>query len=52
LNWHTSTYSTGTNNCVEVADDSAVTVRDTKDHGAGVVTVSRTAWSLFIEHIA
>ncbi|SOE25594.1 DUF397 domain-containing protein [Streptomyces sp. OK228] len=52
MNWHKSTYSTGQNNCVEVADDVRVMVRDTKDHSAGMVTVSPSAWSEFIEHIA
>lgn len=50
MNWHKSTYSTGTNNCIEVADDApgAVMVRDTKDHGRGIIEVSPSAWSAFI----
>ncbi|MGW6790072.1 DUF397 domain-containing protein [Streptomyces chartreusis] len=54
MNWRVSTYSTGTNNCIEVADDApdAVMVRDTKDHDAGIVTVSPPAWSAFIAAVA
>jgi hypothetical protein len=50
MNWRKSTYSTGTNNCIEVADGQpeAVMVRDTKDHDRGIIKVSPSAWSAFI----
>ncbi|MFI1434371.1 DUF397 domain-containing protein [Streptomyces lydicus] len=51
-NWHKSSYS-GDNdaNCVEVADNdvSAVLVRDTKDHGKGVLAVTPAGWSAFVD---
>ncbi|MGW5397755.1 DUF397 domain-containing protein [Streptomyces sp. NPDC003952] len=50
LNWHKSSYSTGSNdNCVEVADIAPVVlVRDTKDHSKGLLTASPAAWSAFL----
>ncbi|MEV5813451.1 DUF397 domain-containing protein [Streptomyces mutabilis] len=48
MNWHKSTYSTGYNNCVEVADGAVVLVRDTKNHGTGIVKVSPAGWAVFI----
>ncbi|APD18505.1 DUF397 domain-containing protein [Streptomyces phage Ididsumtinwong] len=46
--WRTSTYSGSNDNCVEVADNTPrVLVRDTKDHGAGMLTVAPAAWSSF-----
>ncbi|MBT1098105.1 DUF397 domain-containing protein [Streptomyces sp. Tu102] len=48
-NWRTSSY-TGTENCVEVADDDPqhVMVRDTKARGHGVLAVHRASWAAFI----
>lgn len=50
-NWHTSSY-TGTENCVEVADNepTKVMVRDTKARSCGVVAVQPTAWTAFVEY--
>ncbi|WP_416983471.1 DUF397 domain-containing protein [Streptomyces sp. T028] len=50
-NWRTSSY-TGTENCVEVADNDAknVMVRDTKARNRGVLAVQRNAWTAFVEH--
>ncbi|WDV52646.1 DUF397 domain-containing protein [Streptomyces coeruleorubidus] len=50
-NWRASTY-TGTENCVEVADNhpAHVMVRDTKARSRGVLAVQRTAWTAFVEH--
>jgi hypothetical protein len=46
--WRKSTYSGGSsNNCVEVATDDAVLVRDTTDRDGGTLTVSTSAWSKF-----
>ncbi|MFJ9250638.1 DUF397 domain-containing protein [Streptomyces sp. NPDC101776] len=48
-NWRTSTY-TGTENCVEVADNAPakVMVRDTKARSRGVLAVRPTAWAAFV----
>jgi hypothetical protein len=49
-NWRTSTY-TGTENCVEVADNEPahVMIRDTKDRSCGTLAVQPTAWAAFVE---
>ncbi|NUK38366.1 DUF397 domain-containing protein [Streptomyces lunaelactis] len=49
-NWRTSSY-TGTENCVEVADnDSAVIqVRDSKAKGRGTMKLQPAAWAEFVE---
>lgn len=49
-NWRTSSY-TGTENCVEVADNepTMVMVRDTKAHSSGVLVVRPAAWTTFVE---
>ncbi|MFE7652576.1 DUF397 domain-containing protein [Streptomyces bottropensis] len=48
-NWRTSSY-TGTENCVEVADNNAqhVMVRDTKARDRGILAVQRTTWTAFV----
>ncbi|MEU3950193.1 DUF397 domain-containing protein [Streptomyces sp. NPDC029526] len=52
LHWFTSTYSGGAGGeCVEVAAlPASVHVRDSKDTGRGVFTVSPAAWSAFVTH--
>ena len=49
-NWRTSTY-TGTENCVEVADNvpSKVMVRDSKARDGGTMTVQPAAWTALVE---
>ncbi|MEV6504249.1 DUF397 domain-containing protein [Streptomyces prunicolor] len=49
-NWRTSTY-TGTENCIEVADNepTKVMVRDTKARSRRVVAVRPTTWVAFVE---
>ncbi|MFD9569757.1 DUF397 domain-containing protein [Streptomyces sp. NPDC059982] len=49
LNWRTSSY-TGTETCVEVADDApaGVMVRDSKNRNRGAVTVHPAAWRAFV----
>ncbi|MDH6222389.1 DUF397 domain-containing protein [Streptomyces pseudovenezuelae] len=49
-NWRTSTY-TGTENCVEVADNepTKVMVRDTKARSRGIMAVQPTVWEVFLE---
>lgn len=47
--WRKSSYSAnGGQNCVEVAGDGAVLIRDTKDNGRGpMLRVSPEAWKRF-----
>lgn len=47
--WHTSSYSTGANNCVEVRfhDDGAVDVRNSKDPQGPAVRFTAEEWSAF-----
>ncbi|HEV2373596.1 MAG TPA: DUF397 domain-containing protein [Streptosporangiaceae bacterium] len=48
--WRKSSYSTGGNQCVEVAQAGAViAVRDSKDPGAGHLTFSTYAWATFLD---
>jgi hypothetical protein len=48
--WRKSSHSNNSGNCVEVAaNDRAVGVRDSKQHGHGpVLEFTRTAWQAFI----
>ncbi|WP_405534696.1 DUF397 domain-containing protein [Streptomyces sp. NBC_00075] len=48
-NWRTSSY-TGTENCVEVADNdpTKVMVRDTKARDQGYLAVERDSWTAFV----
>ncbi|WP_079170971.1 DUF397 domain-containing protein [Streptomyces sp. CC53] len=49
-NWRTSSY-TGTENCVEVADNDPmkVMVRDTKDRDGGILVFPPSTWVEFVE---
>jgi len=51
--WRKSSYSGGSSsNCVEVASDGGVLVRDTKDNGVGpVLSLPAVAWSRFLDGI-
>ena len=48
-NWRTSSY-TGTENCVEVADNDPqhVMVRDTKARDRGILAVRQDSWTAFV----
>ncbi|GAA3785562.1 DUF397 domain-containing protein [Plantactinospora mayteni] len=49
VSWFKSSYSNGTHDCVEVADNhGTVGLRDTKDRESGVVTVGAAQWRSFI----
>ncbi|MFF7130444.1 DUF397 domain-containing protein [Streptomyces sp. NPDC008240] len=50
-NWRTSSY-TGTESCVEVADNDPkkVRVRDTKARNRGIIAVRRATWSEFVQY--
>ncbi|MBE9499087.1 DUF397 domain-containing protein [Streptomyces sp. GKU 257-1] len=52
-NWRTSSY-TGTENCVEVADNdpTQILVRDTKDQGGPVLRLSPRPWAEFVRSTA
>ncbi|WP_349261487.1 DUF397 domain-containing protein [Actinocrinis sp.] len=50
--WRKSSFSTGQNDCVEVAATQAgVLVRDSKNREAGFLTVSRNAWAKLLYEI-
>jgi len=47
--WHKSSHSGGNSDCVEVAHaHTAVGIRDSKNPGAGHLSVPRSAWVAFI----
>ncbi|MGH3776170.1 MAG: DUF397 domain-containing protein [Pseudonocardiaceae bacterium] len=47
--WHTSSYSTGNGDCVQVAPaPDRVLVRDSKDPDGPAVAVSTPAWRAFL----
>ncbi|MQA09320.1 MAG: DUF397 domain-containing protein [Pseudonocardiaceae bacterium] len=47
--WHKSSFSGGGNNCVDVAvEQTIVGVRDSKNYGAGHLTVNRSEWAGFL----
>ncbi|HEY1622967.1 MAG TPA: DUF397 domain-containing protein [Streptosporangiaceae bacterium] len=49
MDWRKSTYSTGDGGqCVEVASDDMVTVRDTTDRDGGTLAFSAAAWEQFL----
>jgi Domain of unknown function (DUF397) len=50
--WRKSSYSTnGGQDCVEVAGDGAVLVRDTTDRDGGTLVFSADAWQRFVKGI-
>jgi hypothetical protein len=49
MDWRKSTYSAGNGGeCVEVASDGLVLVRDTTDRDGGTLTFGTAAWELFL----
>ncbi len=46
--WKKSTYSSDTANCVEVAADRLVHVRDSKDPAGSTLAFDPAAWSAFL----
>ncbi|MGH4013610.1 MAG: DUF397 domain-containing protein [Pseudonocardiaceae bacterium] len=47
--WHTSSYSVGSGNCVEVAPaPHVVLVRDSKDRDGPALAVPSIAWRVFL----
>jgi hypothetical protein len=50
--WRKSSYSNAGNQCVEVAQiGAAVAVRDSKNPGAGYVTLSEADWQAFLDRV-
>ncbi|MGW4027918.1 DUF397 domain-containing protein [Streptomyces sp. NPDC004838] len=52
LRWHKSSYSgSGGGNCVEVAAGADVIhIRDSKNHGGPIVTLSSRSWAAFLAY--
>lgn len=50
--WRTSTYTSGGNDCVEVADLAQfVAVRDSKNPAGTVLAFQRRSWGAFAEQV-
>lgn len=49
--WRKSSYSSQTDNCVEVAYAATVGIRDTKDREGGHLAVPATAWRSFTRSV-
>ncbi|MET7989597.1 DUF397 domain-containing protein [Amycolatopsis sp. NPDC005232] len=52
LDWRKSSYSSNGGDCVEVAADREVLVRDTKDREAGHITVTAAAWRELLSRLS
>jgi Domain of unknown function (DUF397) len=51
-NWRKSSYSSGnSDNCVEVASDGGVLIRDTTDRSGATLNVTAGAWLTFTSSI-
>ncbi|MFB9687612.1 DUF397 domain-containing protein [Amycolatopsis plumensis] len=50
-NWRKSSHSGDSGDCVEVAVDGTVGVRDSKAPAAGQLTVSQQAWSAALDRL-
>jgi hypothetical protein len=49
--FHKSSYSADTSNCVEVAAGAVVGVRDSKDPAGPVLTFGPTRWTEFVDSL-
>ncbi|MEU3310822.1 DUF397 domain-containing protein [Nocardiopsis sp. NPDC006832] len=50
--WHKSTYSGGSNECVEAREySSGADVRDTRNRDLGHLTFDRPEWTFFLETV-
>ena len=47
--WHKSSYSSGANNCVEVAEGPITGVRDTQNRELGALTYGSAEWRAFLD---
>jgi hypothetical protein len=51
-NWRKSSYSSGNgDNCIEVASDGVITVRDTTDRSGVTLSLPAPAWTAFLATI-
>lgn len=52
MNWRKSSFSSSMGGeCVEVASDGLVMVRDTTDRDGGALAFSAAAWTMFIKSL-
>jgi hypothetical protein len=52
MNWRKSSYSgTGGSNCIEVAANGSVNVRDSKNSHGPMLTLTPSAWQTFVESL-
>jgi hypothetical protein len=47
FDWRKASYSNGSGNCVEVASNGAIKVRDTTDRDGGTLAFTVEAWEAF-----
>jgi hypothetical protein len=47
MEWRKATYSAENGNCVEVASDEAVMIRDTQDRDGVTLSIPAHAWRAF-----
>ncbi|MFD7364709.1 DUF397 domain-containing protein [Nocardiopsis alba] len=48
LPWHKSTYSTGAQNCVEVAEGPTTHIRDTQNRAQAELNLPAHEWAAFL----
>lgn len=48
LEWHKSSYSTGSENCVEVAEGMSVLLRDTQNRDLGHLEFATPEWTALL----
>jgi hypothetical protein len=49
--WRKASYSNGSGNCVEVAAEGVILVRDTTDRDGGTLGFTAEAWARFIKSL-
>ncbi|MFE1099376.1 DUF397 domain-containing protein [Nocardiopsis alba] len=49
--WHKSSYSTGAQNCVEVAEGSDTLMRDTQNRDLGHLAVPAYEWAALVNAV-
>jgi hypothetical protein len=47
MDWRKASYSAEGGNCVEVASDGSILVRDTQDRGGVTLSIPTVAWLTF-----